>query len=88
MLVKDAQAHKPDSDGVYLIKTNIVQVQEQLDAPGQTSRRRIGYDFARIGLPKWSFGSLFATLIDFCPGLDAKVKCTAGYLCVNASWGE
>jgi len=49
--------------------------------------RRIGYDFARIGLPKASFLPIFETLKASMPSLMEGVSITDGYYWLNASWG-
>ena len=49
--------------------------------------RRIGHDFARIGLPKTSFGPIFETLKSSYPSLLNAVSVTRGYYWLNASWG-
>ena len=49
--------------------------------------RRIGYDFARIGLPKASFLPIFETLRSSMPSILEGVSITAGYYWLNASWG-
>jgi len=49
--------------------------------------RRIGHDFARIGLPKTSFGPVFETLKEVYGGILESVSVTRGYYWLNASWG-
>lgn len=49
--------------------------------------RRIGHDFARIGLPKTSFGPIFETLKTAMPSILEGVSVTRGYYWLNASWG-
>lgn len=66
--------------------------QKILDKPTRTNangrpERKIGHDFARVGLPKASFGPVFETLRDNMPGLFEEVSVTRGYYWLNASWG-
>ena len=49
--------------------------------------RRIGHDFARIGLPKLSFAPIFETLKSSMPAVMDSVSITRGYYWINASWG-
>ncbi len=49
--------------------------------------RRIGHDFARIGLPKTSFGPIFETLKTVFPSIVDDISITKGYYWLNASWG-
>lgn len=49
--------------------------------------RRIGHDFARIGLPKTSFGPIFETMKSIFPTILDDVSITKGYYWLNASWG-
>jgi len=49
--------------------------------------RRIGHDFVRVGLPKFSFGPIFETLRTGMPSLLDGVSQTTGYYWLNASWG-
>ena len=51
------------------------------------NKRRIGHDFARVGLPKYSLGAIFNTLQSKFPGVLSEVKQTPGYYWLNASWG-
>jgi hypothetical protein len=51
------------------------------------SNRRIGINFARIGLPKLAFGPLFHTLSKNYPGIMSSIIETDGYYWMNASWG-
>ena len=51
------------------------------------NKRRIGHDFARVGLPKYSFGPTFNTLQSKFPGVLSEIKQTPGYYWLNASWG-
>ncbi|KAI6986066.1 hypothetical protein KC359_g8909 [Hortaea werneckii] len=53
------------------------------------SERRIGHDFARIGLPKMCFGPIFETLKKIFPSImdTSSVSQTPGYYWLNASWG-
>ena len=46
---------------------------------GNKSGRRIGYNFARVGLPKAAFGPLFNTLTGMCPGIMSQISETEGY---------
>jgi hypothetical protein len=48
--------------------------------------RRIGHDFARIGLPKLCFGPIFETLKTSMPSILEGVSQTNGYYWLNASW--
>ncbi len=59
----------------------------QANRPGNTSGRRIGIHFARIGLPAHAFGPLFNTLGQKFPGCLSQVTSTDGYYWMNASWG-
>ena len=59
----------------------------QTNRTGNISGRRIGYHFARIGLPKFAFGPLFNTLNQNFPGTSAHISQSEGYLWMNASWG-
>lgn len=54
---------------------------------GAKNSRRIGHDFARVGLPKFAFGPEFNTLETNFPGILAGVKQSFGYYWLNASWG-
>ncbi|KAK1828583.1 hypothetical protein QBC39DRAFT_264826, partial [Podospora conica] len=56
-------------------------------AGGMTNERRIGHDFARIGLPRVYFCPLFETLRSKYPKLLDGVSVTVGYYWINASWG-
>lgn len=62
-----------------------------LDKPPRVTNgkpdRRIGHDFARIGLPKTSFGPIFETLKVTFPMILDDVSTTKGYYWLNASWG-
>ena len=62
-----------------------------LDKPprmvGIRPERRIGHDFARIGLPKLSFAPMLETLRSSMPSILESVSVTKGYYWVNASWG-
>lgn len=49
--------------------------------------RRIGHDFARIGLPKKYFGPVLETLRSTNPHILDNVSVTMGYYWLNASWG-
>jgi len=49
--------------------------------------RRIGHEFARIGLPKESVGPVFGTLRSMMPSVLEDISHTRGYYWVNASWG-
>lgn len=49
--------------------------------------RRIGHDFARIGLPKLCFAPVFKTLENGMPSLLNNISQTQGYYWLNASWG-
>ncbi|KAI4235541.1 MAG: hypothetical protein LQ349_003086 [Xanthoria aureola] len=49
--------------------------------------RRIGHDFARIGLPKTSFAPIFETLKSIFPSILDDISATRGYYWLNASWG-
>lgn len=49
--------------------------------------RRIGHDFARIGLPKLCFAPIFETLKTGMPSILDNVSQTTGYYWLNASWG-
>jgi len=51
------------------------------------SNRRIGINFARIGLPKLAFGPLFFSLSKNYPGIMSAIIETDGYYWMNASWG-
>jgi len=59
----------------------------QANRPGNTSGRRIGQHFARIGLPAHAFGPLFNTLGRKFDGCLSQVTPTRGYYWMNASWG-
>lgn len=55
---------------------------------GSNKERRVGHEFARIGLPKIYFGPVFETLRSKYPKIMASnVSTTLGYYWVNASWG-
>ncbi|KAG5916585.1 hypothetical protein E4U61_003498 [Claviceps capensis] len=54
---------------------------------GTREERRIGHDFARIGLPKMYFGPLFETLRSKYPKILDGISTTVGYYWLNASWG-
>lgn len=62
-----------------------------LDKPPRVTNgrpeRRIGHDFARIGLPKTSFGPIFETLKMTYPSIMDGISITKGYYWLNASWG-
>ncbi|KAK5162690.1 uncharacterized protein LTR77_011243 [Saxophila tyrrhenica] len=51
------------------------------------NNRRIGVNFARIGLPKLAFGPLFNSLSENYPGVMGQIVQTPGYYWTNASWG-
>ena len=53
---------------------------------GSKSGRRIGHEFARVGLPKFSFGPLFNSLQSQFPRVLSLVKVSDGYYWLNASW--
>lgn len=74
------------SEGVVIegVAQNVLMQQNRT---GNQSGRRIGYHFARIGLPKMAFGPLFYTLASNFPGVIAQVSPTDGYYWMNASWG-
>jgi len=74
------------SDSVVIegVAQNVLMQQNRT---GNTSGRRIGHHFARIGLPKYAFGPLFATLSEDFPGTMTQVAQTKGYYWMNASWG-
>jgi hypothetical protein len=55
--------------------------------PKVGNKRRIGHDFARIGLPKYAFGPIFNTLQTKFPGVPSEIKQTPSYYWLNASWG-
>ncbi len=59
----------------------------QANRPGNTSGRRIGQHFARIGLPAHAFGPLLNTLGRKFDGCLSQVTPTRGYYWMNASWG-
>ncbi|KAL9122243.1 MAG: hypothetical protein Q9187_001195 [Circinaria calcarea] len=59
----------------------------QTNRTGNQSGRRIGYHFARVGLPKMAFGPLFYTMSTQFPGVMAQIAETEGYYWTNASWG-
>jgi hypothetical protein len=59
----------------------------QTNRTGNQSGRRIGYHFARVGLPKMAFGPLFYTMSSQYPGVMAQIAETEGYYWTNASWG-
>ena len=54
---------------------------------GNKSGRKIGVNFARIGLPKFAYGPLFNSLSKKYDGFMKKVSVTDGYYWMNASWG-
>ncbi|KAK9769772.1 hypothetical protein SCAR479_13555 [Seiridium cardinale] len=62
-----------------------------LDAPPRMNNgrpeRRIGYDFARIGMPKLATGALLNTMIDSMPRVLGSVAEVMGLHWANASWG-
>ncbi|KAM0809307.1 hypothetical protein AB5N19_09650 [Seiridium cardinale] len=62
-----------------------------LDAPPRMNNgrpeRRIGYDFARIGMPKLATGALLNTMIDSMPRVLGSVTEVMGLHWANASWG-
>lgn len=74
------------SEGVVLegVAPNVLM---QANRPGNTSGRRIGQHFARIGLPAHAFGPLFNTLAMKFEGCTSQVTPTRGYYWMNASWG-
>lgn len=74
------------SEGI-IIEGVSQQVLMQQGRQGNTSNRRIGHHFARIGLPKYAFGPVFNTIRSNWDGALAKVSETTGYYWVNASWG-
>ncbi|KAF4460193.1 hypothetical protein FALBO_13034 [Fusarium albosuccineum] len=74
------------SEGV-VIEGLAANVLMQQNKPGNTSGRRIGHHFARIGLPAYAFGPLFYTLGSKFEGCLAQVTQTTGYYWLNASWG-
>lgn len=47
--------------------------------PDAKSNRRIGYDFARVGLPKFAFGPMFHTLDMSFPGILSELKQSPDY---------
>ncbi|KAH8156705.1 hypothetical protein CIB48_g11546 [Xylaria polymorpha] len=74
------------SEGVVIegVAQNILM---QTNRVGNTSGRRIGHHFARIGLPKFAFGPLFTTLNTNFGGTLSQISQTNGYYWMNASWG-
>jgi len=74
------------SEGIVIegVANNVLMQQNRV---GNVSGRRIGYHFARIGLPKFAFGALFNTLREKYPGTFTQVTPSEGYLWMNASWG-
>jgi len=68
------------------VAPNVLMQQHKTGSATQ-SGRRIGYNFARIGLPKSSFGALFNTLAINHPGSMSSITETRGYYWTNASWG-
>jgi hypothetical protein len=55
--------------------------------PKMGNKRRIGHEFARVGLPKYAFGPIFNTLQSKFSGVLSEIKQTPGYYWLNASWG-
>ncbi|KAK6436905.1 hypothetical protein LTR95_006909 [Oleoguttula sp. CCFEE 5521] len=68
------------------VAPDVFMKQHRVGAATQ-SNRRIGINFARIGLPKLSFGPLFNTLSQNFPGIMSSIIETPGYYWMNASWG-
>ncbi len=55
---------------------------------GSNKERRVGHEFARVGLPKVHFAPIFETLKSKYPRImQSNVSSTFGYYWVNASWG-
>ncbi|XP_044715185.1 uncharacterized protein HRG_11162 [Hirsutella rhossiliensis] len=74
------------SEGI-IVEGVAQNVMMQKSRVGNTSGRRIGFHFARIGLPAYAFGPLFNTLGKKFDGCLSQVTATTGYYWMNASWG-
>lgn len=74
------------SEGIILEGVS-QQVIMQQNRPGNTSGRKIGVHFVRIGLPAYAFGPMFYSLSQRFPGCMSQVTITRGYYWLNASWG-
>lgn len=72
------------SEGVIIegVAQNVLMQQNR---PGNTSGRRIGYHFAKIGLPADAFAPLFSTLSSKYDGVTSQVTSTKGYYWMNVS---
>lgn len=79
-------ANQWTSEGIIIegVAQNVLMQQNR---PGNTSGRRIGHHFARIGLPAYAFGPVFNTLGSKYEGCMSQVTSTKGYYWLNASWG-
>ena len=64
-----------------------VLMRQHRNGSATQSNRKIGINFARIGLPKMAFGALFNTLSANYPAIMTQVTETRGYYWMNASWG-
>lgn len=51
------------------------------------SKRQVGKDFVRMGLPRGAFDPIFEAMEEMMPGCTAELKTSETYFWLNASWG-